>query len=416
MILSLALILITLILLFVLLKLKNVNNALIILKNLDKTDAIENIKRFILMAHFFIYLLAEFKKKEAELQPLVIKNESLKQKNQNLEQEKESIKQNVQKLDEKILSLEWELNEAVKLTTKIRAKNTILEQKNKELEANRKALIEELGGAVGREDLEYATWDLVLQTTKLLIKERDKAVQENQSLKQENRQLSQSINSLESQINSKENEINFVKQNLRDAEREVSALQARYSSSLKHIQNESHIQVLQEENYDNQNIMTDLKENIYQELKLQEKTEVNSKNRYKNNQILSVNEERELKLEGRKISDCDSTELDIELMNSNNYFRAIDEYNKLIDFIQIDFPDSGVEEINEWRKSENFYFHIIRQLYMINLLVVYKVRELEELIINDSYNYTGKTLYWRNQELLAELNTLLCEARFSSGC
>jgi hypothetical protein len=103
-------------------------------------------------------------------------------------------------------------------------------------------------------------------------------------------------------------------------------------------------------------------------------------------------------------------------MDSNNYFRAIDEYNKLIDFIQIDFPDSGVEEINEWRKSENFYFHIIRQLYMINLLVVYKVRELEELIINDSYNYTGKTLYWRNQELLAELNTLLCEARFSSGC
>ncbi|WP_171976913.1 hypothetical protein [Brasilonema sennae] len=412
------------------------------LPKIDKTDNFGDIRHFYLIIKTLIVIVANSNKQEAELQVILVNHQSLQQK--------------VWKLDEKILNLLWERDKAVELTTKIRAENTILEHKNKELEANRKALIEELGGAVGREDLEYATWDLVLQTTQLLIKERDKAVEENQSLKQENSQLVQSINRLESQINSKENEINFVKQKLSDTDREVSALQARYTSlkhlqnelgqkesdiqainrlesqisskeneinfvkqklsdterevsvlqakytsSLKHLQNEiaqkeSDIQALKEENSENQKIITSLKDNLYNEQSYksekQQNIEDNSKDRYKFIQNLLIEKEQ-----------LYSSDIYIDL-HKKNFSSAIKEYNNLIYFIQISFPDFGIEEINEWRQTESFYFHIISQLYVINSLLVCKVRELDKK--------TGKALYWCNQVLVSELNILLSQASF----
>ncbi|WP_169266943.1 hypothetical protein [Brasilonema octagenarum] len=356
------------------------------LPKIDKTDNFGDIRHFYLIIKTLIVIVANSNKQEAELQVILVNHQSLQQK--------------VWKLDEKILNLLWERDKAVELTTKIRAENTILEHKNKELEANRKALIEELGGAVGREDLEYATWDLVLQTTQLLIKERDKAVEENQSLKQENSQLVQSINRLESQINSKENEINFVKQKLSDTDREVSALQARYTS-LKHLQNEiaqkeSDIQALKEENSENQKIITSLKDNLYNEQSYksekQQNIEDNSKDRYKFIQNLLIEKEQ-----------LYSSDIYIDL-HKKNFSSAIKEYNNLIYFIQISFPDFGIEEINEWRQTESFYFHIISQLYVINSLLVCKVRELDKK--------TGKALYWCNQVLVSELNILLSQASF----
>lgn len=78
-------------------------------------------------------------------------------------------------------------------------------------------MVQELGGAIGREDLEYATWDLVLQTTQLLIKERDQAVKENESFRQSNEQL-------KFEVVSKNDEINHLKTIIFDRETEIKKL------------------------------------------------------------------------------------------------------------------------------------------------------------------------------------------------
>ena len=109
-------------------------------------------------------------------------------------------------------------------------------------------------------------------------------------------------------------------------------------------------------------------------------------------------------------------------MTSNTYLNSdlIDEYNELIYFIQSYFPNLMFQGIDEWIGNEKFFASLISRLYIINWLLVYKVRELEELTINNlevkpifkSNSYEGKALYWCNQELMTELNMLLSKAYF----
>ena len=98
-----------------------------------------------LFTAFIVQLLAGFKQKEAELKATTTENNSLKQ--------------TVQKLQQQLASVESERDELRKISTHLRIKNIYCEQKNKELEAHKKVLIQELGGSLSSQDIEFITWE-----------------------------------------------------------------------------------------------------------------------------------------------------------------------------------------------------------------------------------------------------------------
>ncbi|MEH2445056.1 MAG: hypothetical protein V7K18_04535 [Nostoc sp.] len=444
---------------------------------------------------------------EGQLQLFMIDNLSLQQFHNSFKIENESIKQNFQGLREKNFTLESEHKEAIELTIKIRIENDLFVQKIKLLEANQKALIEELGSVTGKEDLEYGTWDLIIQTTKLLIKERDQAIKQNQLLKQENNQLIQSTKCLESQITSKKHEINLVKQNLTDVELKIKQLESININSLQPLQThldqkesnvksletenqkkdicikklereswqkESAIKILEQERHENEKNIKNIQEIILEKesnLKVvkQQNLEFNNQlqkleteiknNNFKfsnlnnnelNQSILQVQHQLEEKakennklltevahlktviqqttsnskeiLQRTDFNSYNHKKINIELVLPDTYLNSnlIDEYDELIDFIQSYFPSLEFKGIDEWIGNEKFLDYLISHLYMINWLLVYKVRDLEELAIHnlevtgifESNTYEGKALYWYNQELMTELNMLVSKAYF----
>jgi DNA repair exonuclease SbcCD ATPase subunit len=204
-----------------------------------------------------------------------------------------------------------ERNDAVTAAREIHTQKVILEQKIKELENQKKALIEELGGAVGREDLEYATWDLVLQTTKLLVKERDETAKENQSLKQQNKQLEQSAKVLESEISTlraKNNSLSYSQNQLSQIESRIQHLEKEKQdkdSCIRHLEKEK-----QEKDFHIRNLERDCKqqlqnlnkiEKLLQEKEANIKTVVEQKNELENkvkllNDKIKLNLSNSLKL------------------------------------------------------------------------------------------------------------------------
>ncbi len=202
-----AIALLIVILIFLYLQFKNFYKNQTLSNKIEETDKIDYGQKSELITNLIRDSSVENKQSEANIQ--AFQNENI------------LLVQDISKLKKQIYSLELERNEAAKSINQIQLHNNCLEKRIKELEANQKALIEELSGAVGQEDLEYATWDLVLQTTKLLVKERDEAIKQNKSLTTQNSQLVKSINHLKDQITTKESEINSLQQKLAITESEI---------------------------------------------------------------------------------------------------------------------------------------------------------------------------------------------------
>ncbi|MHC0067541.1 hypothetical protein ACWATR_32360 [Nostoc sp. UIC 10890] len=484
-----------------------INNILNSLKEISATDEIENIKNLILFNKILFDLIIQIKGIEKQLKFFMSDNVFFQKISNDLKIENKSIEQNFQELERKSFILESEYKEAVELTIKIRRENDTFAQRIKFLEANQKALVEELGGAIGKEDLEYATWDLMIQSIKLLIKERDKAVKDNQTIKQEKYHLTKSIKVLEYELALKANEIKSVKQSLIDINANKNQLKSKDNNSIQQlkthlarkelnikdleiqnqtkdtcikklekdcwekesilkafikekditeaklknieriiIEKELNLKVIKEQNLELINREKRLENEIKNsslkvsntndgklaqalskvESQLQEKEIQNNQLSAENSRLTAIIKElmsnRKEILPKRDIPNYSLEKLNIELIDPDIYLNLslVDEYSELIDFVQSYFPNLELTTIEELVNSKHFYEYLISRLYLINWLLIYKVRDLEKLTIRDielsdtleRNNYEGKALYWCNQELMTELNILLSKTYF----
>lgn len=169
----------------------------------EATNAIDVKIQVNLSSKILINTISLLKYLEEHARLILTENNELHLNIQKIKQENNSNKLKIQTLEQEASSLNKQLDESRTLIREVRTRNTHLAQQTEQLtqkiellESHKKALVQELGGAIGKEDLEYATWDLVLQTTKLLIEERDKAIAENKLLHEKNQLLTKTINNL----------------------------------------------------------------------------------------------------------------------------------------------------------------------------------------------------------------------------
>jgi len=105
-----------------------------------------------LFTAFIVQILARFKQAEAELKAANTENNSLKQ--------------TVQRLQQQLASVESERDAVRKISTNLRIENVYFEQKIEELEAHKKVLIQELGGSLSSQDIEFITWEFLIEKVK----------------------------------------------------------------------------------------------------------------------------------------------------------------------------------------------------------------------------------------------------------
>ncbi len=86
------------------------------------------------------------------------------------------------------------------------------------------------------------------------------------------------------------------------------------------------------------------------------------------------------------------------------------EFDYLVYFVQDYCNVSGLEEIDEWRRTQRFYFSLVKQLYSINVLLVSRVMQLEENL-NEAY-CIGKAICWNNKIITEELSMILSNNLF----
>lgn len=193
------------------------------------TQDVQNVAKYNLITKVFLDILSQSQQLNTKVEILTGDNESLKQE--------------IKKLEKQINTLYEEYQIRLELNNKLEIQNTILTQRNQDLETNQKSFIQKLGGIVYKENLEDKTWDLVLNKVQVLMNERNEAVikiqsitqdieffkQENVLLVKEKSMFDQSLQVLKSIITTKENEINSLIPKLR-------TLEFKYEELLKDLQ------------------------------------------------------------------------------------------------------------------------------------------------------------------------------------
>ncbi|MEG3918661.1 hypothetical protein [Microcoleus sp. POL10_C6] len=154
-----------------------------------------------LFTAFIVQILARFKQKEAELKAATTENNSLKQ--------------TVQSLQQQLASVESERDELRKISTNLRIENIYFEQKIEELEAHKKVLIQELGGSLSSQDIEFITWEFLIEKVKEVTSQLNEVIAQNQSLIKTNTDLQQEIDVLRRELNQvKDNNTRLTQDNL----------------------------------------------------------------------------------------------------------------------------------------------------------------------------------------------------------
>ena len=416
-----------------------------------------------LFTAFIVQILARFKQTEAELKAATTENNSLKQ--------------TVQRLQQQLASVESERDEGRKLSTNLRIENIYFEQKNEELEAHKKVLIQELGGSLSSQDIEFITWEFLIEKVKEVTRQLNEVIAQNQSLIQTNRDLQQerdvlrrelnqvkdnntrltqdnlqlraSKNSLESELrraldriqpleidnNQLEQEktqldLNSLNSNLRQLETKVKQLEenARELEKAKislDRQLERKLYELNSFNSNSRQLETKVKqlEGNARELKkakisldIQLKDETNKvallEQKIKSLQIENRDEEI-----NRLLAKIDQLEEIIRRLRDGHHdeISLLEYYNDLVYFVQTSLGTSGIEELDDWGKTEEFYIELISRLCFIDTILVTKIRSLEyklhpvykeyiAVALADRFSYPGKFLFWSNGEMCLELS------------
>src|SRR6476661_8634285 len=426
-----------------------------------------------LFTAFIVQILARFKQTEAELKAATTENNSLKQTVQNLQQQ--------------LTSVESERDEVRKISTNLRIENVYFEQKVEELEAHKKVLIQELGGSLSSQDIEFITWEFLIEKVKEVTRQLNEFIALNQSLIKTNTDLQQEIDVLRRELNQvKDNNTRLTQDNLQ--------LRASQNSLESEIRRElDRVQPLEIDNNQLEQEKTQLERKLY------ELNSLNSNSRQLETKVKQLEEnarelekakislERQLKdernrvarlqqeIESRRITIPDEKinrllakiaqqeEIIKELREEIERLRIIiitpdeeinrllakiaqleeiikkllariaqlledlikqlediierrdgisllQDYNDLVYFVQTSLGASGIEELNDWEKTEDFYIELISRLCFIDTILVTKIRSLEcelKFVYQEntaealavSFSYPGKFLFWSNGEM-----------------
>ena len=438
-----------------------------------------------LFTAFIVQLLARFKQTEAELKAATTENNSLKQ--------------TVQRLQQQLASVESERDEGRKLSTNLRIENIYFEQKNEELEAHKKVLIQELGGSLSSQDIEFITWEFLIEKVKEITRQLNEVIALNQSLIKTNTDLQQEIDVLRRELNQvKDNNTRLTQDNLQ--------LRASQNSLESEIRRElDRVQPLEIDNNQLEQEKTQLERKLY------ELNSLNSNSRQLETKVKQLEEnarelekakislDRQLKdernrvahlqqeIESLRITTPDEEinrllakiaqleEIIKELREESERLRIIiltpdkviitpdeeinrllakiaqleeiikklltriaqlledlikqlediietrdgisllQDYNDLVYFVQTSLGASGIEELNDWEKTEDFYIELISRLCFIDTILVTKIRSLEcelKFVYQEDiaealavgFSYPGKFLFWSNGEMCLELS------------
>lgn len=396
-----------------------------------------------LFTAFIVQILARFKQTEAELKAATTENNSLKQ--------------TVHKLQQQLASVESERDEVRKISTNLRIENIYLEQKIEELEAHKKVLIQELGGSLSSQDIEFITWEFLIEKVKEVTRQLNEVIALNQSLIKTNTDLQQEIDVLRRELNQvKDNNTRLTQDNLQ--------LRASQNSLESEIRRElDRVQPLEIDNNQLEQEKTQLERKLYElnslnsnsrqletkvkqleenarelekakiSLELQLKEEKNRfallqqeieslKNKNPAQEInrllakIAQQEEiiKELREEIESLIIINPDE-GISLLEDYNDLNLLENYNDLVYFVQTSLGTSGIEELDDWGKTEEFYIELISRLCFIDTILITKIKSLEykfhpvykEYIaasLDISFSYPGDFLFWSSGEIWWELS------------
>jgi len=435
-----------------------------------------------LFTAFIVQILARFKQTEAELKAATTENNSLKQ--------------TVQRLQQQLASVESERDEVRKFSTNIRIENVYFEQKIEELEAHKKVLIQELGGSLSSQDIEFITWEFLIEKVKEITSQLNEVIAQNQSLiktntdlqqerdvlrrelnqvkdnntrlTQDNLQLRASKNSLESELrraldriqpleidnNQLEQEkqqlerklyelnslnSNSLNSNYRQLETKVKQLEenareleeSKRSLELQLNEEKTRVALLQQEIESLKNENKNLAQEINRLLaKIAQQEEITKKLReeIERLRIIIITRDEEINRLRAKIAQLEEIikkllakiaqlEEIIRILRNghDDEINLLEEYNDLVYFVQTSLGASGIEELNDWGKTEEFYVELISRLCFIDMILVAKIRagecELDLFAHKDiadaldiRFCYPGKFLFWSYGELWWQLS------------
>ena len=416
-----------------------------------------------LFTAFIVQILARFKQTEAELKAATTENNSLKQ--------------TVQRLQQQLASVESERDEGRKLSTNLRIENIYFEQKNEELEAHKKVLIQELGGSLSSQDIEFITWEFLIEKVKEITRQLNEVIALNQSLIKTNTDLQQEIDVLRRELNQvKDNNTRLTQDNLQ-LRASKNSLESELRRALDRIQ-PLEIDNNQLEQEKTQLDLNSLNSNLRQlETKVKqleenarelEKAKISLDRQLKDerNRVAHLQQEieslrittpdeeinrllakiaqleeiiKELREESERLRiiiltpdkviitpDEEINRLLAKIAQLEEIIRRLrdghhDEislleyYNDLVYFVQTSLGTSGIEELDDWGKTEEFYIELISRLCFIDTILVTKIRSLEyklhpvykeyiAVALADRFSYPGKFLFWSNGEMCLELS------------
>jgi chromosome segregation ATPase len=231
------------------------------------------------------------------------------------------LKQTVQRLQQQLASVESERDEVRKISTNLRIENVYFEQKIEELEAHKKVLIQELGGSLSSQDIEFITWEFLIEKVKEVTRQLNEVIAQNQSLIKTNTDLQQERDVLRRELNQvKDNNTRLTQDNL-----QLRASKNSLESELRRALDR--IQPLEIDN----NQLEQEKNQL--EIKLYELNSLNSNSRQLETKVKQL-EENARELEKAKIS------LELQLKDEKNRVALLQQE---IESLRITTPD---EEIN----------------------------------------------------------------------
>ncbi|MEG4815861.1 hypothetical protein [Microcoleus sp. K5-D4] len=438
-----------------------------------------------LFTAFIVQILARFKQTEAELKAAITENNSLKQ--------------TVQRLQQQLASVESERDEVRKISTNLRIENVYFQQKVEEREAHKKVLIQELGGSLSSQDIEFITWEFLIEKVKQVTRQLNEVIAQNQSLIKTNRDLQQerdvlrrelnqvkdnntrltqdnlqlraSKNSLESelrraldriqpleidnnqleqeknQLEIKLYELNSLNSNSRQLETKVKQLEenarelekAKISFDIQLKDEKNRVALLQQEIESwrittpdeeinrllakiaqQEDLIKELREEI-ESLRIiiltPHKVIINPDDEINRLRVKIAQQEDLIKKLLARIAQLleDLIKRLEDLIKKPDVISLLNDYNDLVYFVQTSLGASGIEELNDWEKTEDFYIELISRLCFIDTILVTKIRALEcELnfvyheniseVLAVSFSYPGKFLFWSNGEMWWELS------------
>lgn len=104
-------------------------------------------------------------------------------------------------------------------------------------------------------------------------------------------------------------------------------------------------------------------------------------------------------------SDYTFTGINLSFDHLDDSLDLFTEVANLFYFVQEYFNFSGLECIDSFSQSQQVYFWLIRQLYVVNALLAYRVLDLEDRVANAPH--VGKALCWYSRAIKEELNMIL---------